>query len=206
MAHGGHIAKAQRAARLHLAGINGHDTAAEDLGHIGTGVDAEGKGADHQAVAAGGKDHEVPDQQLYHHRRAADDGQVDLAHSVGNGQEEAAHAGHLRAVLVPGDTDQRHHHAQHHTDEQGDHGHKQSVFQTLHIQTVALVKDKAFVNIKAQILQPLGQVKDPLRGYGRPQFRRTGSHNVNSLVCHNPAVKRGRKDDVTQTRRRIQIR
>ena len=41
------VAQAQGAARLHLAHIHAHQAAADDLRHIGAGVDAQGQDAHH---------------------------------------------------------------------------------------------------------------------------------------------------------------
>ena len=46
------------------------------------GIDAQGQGAHHGVIPGEGEDHEAHNQQLHHHGRAADDGDVYLADAV----------------------------------------------------------------------------------------------------------------------------
>ena len=121
--HGLEVVQAQGTARLRLAGVQGHEAAPDDLRDVGPRVDAQGQGAHHGEVAAVGEDDHAHDEQLDHHRRAADDGDVDLAEEVQDRQHRVVMAGPL---LVVGGADHRDHNAQADADDQSHGGDQQS--------------------------------------------------------------------------------
>lgn len=92
------IGEPQRTARLHLALVDGHNAAPDDLGYIGAGVDAEGQHGNANLVSGAGKDNEVHNQQLNHNRRAADHSGVDLADDIQNTQNRVMLSGTLLIV------------------------------------------------------------------------------------------------------------
>lgn len=102
LAHGLPLRQTQRARRLGLAGIDGLDTAAQDLHHIGGGVErngdkTRGKGAPDLVglrrleahAAQNGKARVVDEQALHHHGRAAYDGGVDGRKAAADTLKEA---------------------------------------------------------------------------------------------------------------------
>ena len=95
-----------------LACVNGHDAAADDLGDVSAGVDAERQHGDADAVVRRGENDVVNDHELHNHRRAADDRQIQLAEAVGQAEEKFPHAGtHIGAGFIPGGTNDGDNHA-----------------------------------------------------------------------------------------------
>ena len=123
--------------------------AADDLGDIGARVDAQRQRADHREVAAVGKDDHAHDEQLHHHRRAADDGGVHLTHRV----EEAQHRVHAAgALLVVGHTHQRHHAAQRDAHRQRDGRDQQGGAHAVDVLEPAVLQDECLIKLKENVL------------------------------------------------------
>ena len=147
--HGGHVIQAQAAAGLHLAGVHGHQAAADDLGHIGTGVDAQRQCTHHGKVAAVGKDDHAHDEQLHHHGGAADDSGVDLTDHI----EEAQHRVFVPgALLVVGHTHQRHHAAQHDAQRQCQGGDQQGGAHAADVLEPAVLQQKGLIKFEEKLL------------------------------------------------------
>ena len=115
-AHGLEVVQTQRAPRLRLAGVQGHQAAPDDLSDISAGVDAQGDGADDGEVPAAGEDDAAHDEHLDDHRRAADDGGVDGPDGVEQEQDGVVAAGPL---LVMGRADDGDDHTQDNAHDEG---------------------------------------------------------------------------------------
>ena len=70
-----------------MAFIDGEDTAADDLGGVGGGVEAKGEdGDDNLGEATDGENHKEHNEKLERHRGAADDGDVGGADEFWDGE------------------------------------------------------------------------------------------------------------------------
>ena len=148
--------QAQRPACLVLTRVYGHDAAANDLGDIGAGVDAEGQHGNGRAVACGGENDEEHDEDLDHGRRAANHGQVDPAQKVGNVQKYAPRAGaHRLARLIMGGTDDGDNGSDQDTEQNGSQRDLNGVPKTLYNVFPAILGDKAGDKIGCGLLEPV---------------------------------------------------
>ena len=177
--HGGDVVQPQAAPRFHLAGVHGHQAAADDLGHIRAGVDAQRQRADHREVAAAGKDDHAHDEQLDHHRRAADDRGIDAADHIQHAQHRVVAAGLL---LVVGHAHQRHQRAQQHAQHQRDGRDQQRGAHALQILLPAIRIQERLIKFDEEIL-PKGQGPTAFR-----QFRKCFElcfHPLHNLSCYD---------------------
>ena len=124
------LGKAQAACRLHLSLIHGIDTAADQLRHIGTGVDTEGHDGYRHAVLGGNENNVEEYQQQYGHGNTADHRGIQIAQPVEKAQFFVA----LTEIL--GDGNQR---TDDHTDNQCAQSNQKSVPEALHHPHIAVV-------------------------------------------------------------------
>ena len=169
-AHGIDVAETQAAACLRLTGIQGHEAAPDDLGHVGAGVDAQGQGADHGVAAAGAENDEAHNQQLHHHGSAPDDGDIDLGDEIQRSQKGIAEqnllvrgnltlhfgqqnldalgiAQQIGTLLVVGGADHSHQDTQRDADGKGQGGDQKGGAYTVQILPPAVAFDEGFVKV-----------------------------------------------------------
>ena len=87
-------------------------------------------------------------------------------------------------VFVPGYADQRDDHAQSHADEKRQKGKQQGISQPLYVHLVPVVKDKAFVDIVPEIVQPLGAVSVSSPAQPGASFEKRMVSWGDSPFCH----------------------
>ena len=139
MAHGFQPGQAKASSRLRLTLIHRIDAAADQLGHISTGVDAEGDGGHQHTVGAGAQDQKIKNQQQYRHGDSPDGCHINIA-NLCKGFENPIIFGQ---ILHRGD-----HNTDGNTNEQRANGDHNGVPQTLQHDFIITAGNKGLVELR----------------------------------------------------------
>ena len=111
-----------------MTGIQRHETSADDLSYIGSGIDAQGQYTDTGIIPAGTENDKAHNEQLHQHGSAPNDGDIDFANKINNTQDGIIFSGTL---LVMCGTDYGYDNTQCDANQQGQCGNHQCAADTL---------------------------------------------------------------------------
>ena len=182
--HGVDVAEAKAPPGFGLTRVKGHETAPDDLGDVSAGIDAQRQRAHHGVVPGEGEDNEAHDQQLHHHGRAADDGDVYLADAV-----EQAENGVLVPcpLLVVGGPDHGHHNAEENAQCQRHGCDQQGGANAVQVLLPAAPFDKCLIEFDVEFL-PEGCGAVPHQGF--PKFVKFHSFTFSFNIAQYRVIRR----------------